>query len=248
MSKVEIQFSNGKIIGKKDVPILYDPNHKIYSGGYTIPNPALSSLNEKKLKNMLVENETVLLQYFWNLANKFEWSDQSEIDPAKIRKIVYLLTRPRIVKLTETITFDKALLVKEMMDLLITERLKELGSETKKFLSDKGKNETKKILSHVIAKGQDYYMMVVQCPQIIEYLVQNKLYQNFYSVFNQIDGIEEENWDEESDESEDELSEVLEGELSEVSEDVLSEVLEEELSELSEVLEEESTEVLEESE
>ena len=139
MSKVEIQFSNGKIIGKKDVPILYDPNHKIYSGGYTIPNPALSSLNEKKLKNMLVENETVLLQYFWNLANKFEWSDQSEIDPAKIRKIVYLLTRPRIVKLTETITFDKALLVKEMMDLLITERLKELGSETKKFLSDKGK-------------------------------------------------------------------------------------------------------------
>jgi len=185
MTKVEIQLPNGnKLIGEKTVPILYNPDLKIYTENGWMFNPALSSLFQDKIDEWIKDDNGELRNFLKNLHQK-----QVELLNFEFDLSIYHLVRPRITNIGALEKVDRPNAIKKVMDTVISELEDNLPND----IEFENENLKRSVLSHVIAKGHDYYKMVLKCPQIVEYLIQDELYVDFYEVFKKIDGLDVEN-------------------------------------------------------
>lgn len=177
MSRVKISPDVLKLVNSKNNTIKFaSPILHSQSGSNQLSLKIYDNEIIEKIKNKLILND-VNRNEFWTCVERlnFVWGDGGDNmnNNYQIQKNLREMdkTRYTVVYLTE------------FMYLLMDELHEKLKKSNIKQYNDMEPIEQKKLLSHVIGKGRNFYNLVCETNNLVCYLISQKSYKDFRSAF-----------------------------------------------------------------
>ena len=149
----------------------------IYTSGISSPPEKPKKKVGRKPKSTKI---SITKELFWNVISEIEWANRDDM----------IINRFNIKnKLKEKFEpYSDVTTVYNILLSLLKNRFITVGHHFVKIyiIGCDNYNKVNELLSHVIALGKNYYDTIMETPELINFILEENLYQDFHSIITEL--------------------------------------------------------------